>query len=101
MSEVLPQFPLYIPSKGRAEYMITSKALTEMGVQHNIVVEPQEVQKYKESVATMGLLTRVVELDIGYKKKYQLCDNYGLEKSTGSETLFGTILFLRVTSSIG
>lgn len=84
MSEVLPQFPLYIPSKGRAEYMITSKALTEMGVLHSIVVEPQEVQKYKESVARMGLLTRVVELNMDYKKQYNLCDNFGLTKSTGS-----------------
>ena len=84
MSELLPQFPLYIPSKGRSEYMITSKALTEMGVQHNIVVEPQEVQKYKESVARMGLLTRVVELNMDYKKQYKLCDNFGLTKSTGS-----------------
>ena len=84
MSEILPQFPLYIPSKGRSEYMITSKALTEMGVQHSIVVEPQEVQKYKESVARMGLLTRVVELNMDYKKQYKLCDNFGLTKSTGS-----------------
>jgi hypothetical protein len=84
MSELLPQFPLYIPSKGRSEYMITSKALTEMGVQHSIVVEPQEVQKYKESVARMGLLTRVVELNMDYKKQYKLCDNFGLTKSTGS-----------------
>lgn len=84
MSELLPQFPLYIPSKGRSEYMITSKALTEMGVQHNIVVEPQEVQKYKESVAKLGLLTRVIELNMDYKKQYNLCDNFGLTKSTGS-----------------
>lgn len=84
MSELLPQFPLYIPSKGRSEYMITSKALTEMGVYHNICVEPQEVKKYKESVARMSLLTRVVELNMDYKKQYNLCDNFGLTKSTGS-----------------
>ena len=84
MSNLLPQFPLYIPSKGRHEYMITSKALTEMGVQHNIVVEPQEVEKYKEAVYRLGLLTRVVELDMSYKEKYQLCDEHGLKRSTGS-----------------
>lgn len=84
MSNLLPQFPLYIPSKGRHEYMITSKALTEMGVQHNIVVEPQEVEKYKEAVSRLGLLTRVVELDMIYKEKYQLCDEHGLKRSTGS-----------------
>jgi len=79
-----PQFPLYIPSKGRHEYMITSKALTAMGVQHNIVVEPQEVAQYKAAVQKMGLLTNVIELDMSYKGKYQLCDAHGLTKSTGS-----------------
>jgi len=79
-----PQFPLYIPSKGRHEYMITSKALTAMGVQHNIVVEPQEVALYKAAVQKMGLLTNVIELDMSYKGKYQLCDAHGLSKSTGS-----------------
>lgn len=79
-----PQFPLYIPSKGRFEYMITSKALTEMGVFHNIVVEPHEVQKYKDSVKQFGLLTNVIELDMSYKSKYELCDSLGLSKTTGS-----------------
>lgn len=79
-----PQFPLYIPSKGRFEYMITSKALTEMGVFHNIVVEPHEVQKYKDSVKQFGLLTNVIELDMSYKGKYELCDSLGLSKTTGS-----------------
>ena len=79
-----PQFPLYIPSKGRFEYMITSKALTEMGVPHNVVVEPQEVQKYKDAVKQFGLLTNVIELDMSYKGKYELCDSLGLSKTTGS-----------------
>jgi len=64
--------------------MITSKALTAMGVQHNIVVEPQEVALYKAAVQKMGLLTNVIELDMSYKGKYQLCDAHGLSKSTGS-----------------
>lgn len=36
-----PQFPLYIPSKGRYRFMMTSKTLTEIGVAHSVVVEPQ------------------------------------------------------------
>lgn len=64
--------------------MITSKALTAMGVQHNIVVEPKEVAQYKAAVQKMGLLTNVIELDMSYKGKYQLCDAHGLSKSTGS-----------------
>jgi hypothetical protein len=79
-----PQFPLYIPSKGRHEYMMTSKVLTEMGVKHHIVVEPQEVELYKAAVKKWNLLTTVVELDMKYKEKYELCDDLGLSKSTGS-----------------
>ena len=45
---MLPDFPLYIPSKGRHEYMMTSKALTFMKVPHYIIVEPQEIDLYKK-----------------------------------------------------
>lgn len=79
-----PQFPLYIPSKGRYEYLMTSHALTAMGLKHNIVVEPQEVEKYENAIKSKKLLTRVIPLDMSYKTKYQLCDLFGLNKSTGS-----------------
>lgn len=83
MSEIDPQFPLYIPSKGRSEYMITSKVLTELGVKHFIVVEPQQVEDYEKAVKQMNLLARIVPLDMSYKASYELCDDFGLEKSTG------------------
>lgn len=82
-NNLYPQFPLYIPSKGRSEYMVTSKALTSMGVRHHIVVEPQEIDKYKAAVQRFGLLAEIVELDMSYKEKYELCDNLGLSRSTG------------------
>lgn len=78
-----PQFPLYIPSKGRSEYMITSKALTLMGVRHFVVVEPQQVPEYESAVKQMGLLADILPLDMSYKAKYETCDNLGLTKSTG------------------
>ena len=78
-----PQFPLYIPSKGRQEYMITSKALTLMGVRHHVVVEPQQADDYRRAVEKMGLLATVLELDMSYKERYELCDDLGLTKSTG------------------
>lgn len=76
-----PKFPLYIPSKGRADSRLTSKALTLMGVPHFIVVEPHEVDLYRKACA--GSLAAVVELDLGYKARYELCDDLGLTKSTG------------------
>lgn len=83
MTEIAPKFPLYIPSKGRSEYMITSKALTSMGVSHFIVVEPQQVPDYERAVKAMGLLATILPLDMSYKDKYETCDNLGLSKSTG------------------
>jgi len=79
-----PKFPLYIPSKGRAQYMITSKALTIMGVHHHIVVEPQELEEYKKAVDRFKLNTTVVELDMKFKEAYDTCDEFGTTRSTGS-----------------
>jgi hypothetical protein len=60
---------------------MTSKALTAMGVRHFIVVEPHEVDIYRRACA--GSLATVVELDLSYKERYELCDDLGLSKSTG------------------
>lgn len=64
--------------------MMTSKTLTQLGVQHFIIVEPQEIKQYEESIKENKLLTKVLELDLEYKKRYELCDKHGLSKSTGS-----------------
>mgnify|MGYP003331996127 FL=1 len=78
---MLPRFPLYIPTKGRADSRLTSKALTRMGVPHFLVVEPQEVETYER--AARGSLATVLPLDMAYKGRYELCDDLGLTKSTG------------------
>lgn len=78
-----PQFPLYIVSKGRSEYMVTSKALSRMGVPHLIVVEPDEVALYEAAIAKLELLATVVPLDLTFKDRYSLLDDLGLERSTG------------------
>jgi hypothetical protein len=78
-----PKYPLYVVSKGRSEYMMTSRALTEMGIHHYIVVEPQEAQAYRDAVKRDGLTTTVVELDMAYKGTYESCDSLGLTRSTG------------------
>jgi hypothetical protein len=78
----MPKFPIYIPSKGRHQYMMTSKHLTAMGIRHFVVVEPAELDAYR--AASDGLLVDVIPLDMSYKDKYDLCDSFGLTKSTGS-----------------
>lgn len=77
-----PNFPLYIPSKGRFDSMLTSKALDRMGVPHRIVIEESEYLKYLEAVS--GDKAKLLILDMAYKEKYELCDEFGLSKSTGS-----------------
>jgi hypothetical protein len=76
-----PRFPLYIPTKGRADSRLTSKALTRMGVPHYMVVEEQEYETYAE--ACRGTTATVIVLDMEYKRNYELCDDLGLTKSTG------------------
>lgn len=84
MSELLPQFPLYIPSKGRSDYMITSLALESMGVRHFVVVEPQQVDDYRRAIKDKGIsCASVLPLDMRYKELYETCDDLGLTKSTG------------------
>ncbi len=83
MRENYPMHPLYVVSKGRSQYMMTSQALTSMGVQHFIVVEPQEGDAYRAAVAERGLSAAVVELDLSYKATYELCDAFGQTRSTG------------------
>src|SRR5688572_21642274 len=82
-NNTFPKHPLYIPSKGRAASMMTSRVLTAMGVQHLVVVEPQEMDAYCAAVERMGLAARVLELDLGYKATYELCDDLGHARSTG------------------
>ena len=78
-----PQFPLYIPSKGRSEYMTTSTQLTEMGVRHYIVVEKEDIKLYNAAIKERKLLATVLELDMKFKEDYEVCDGFGLTKSTG------------------
>jgi hypothetical protein len=78
-----PRFPLYIVSKGRSAYMVTSRALTRMGIPHFVVVEPQEVEAYETAIRSMDLLATVLPLDLSFKDRYELCDDLGLSKSTG------------------
>jgi len=50
-----PNYPIYIPSKGRHDTMLTSKSLNRMKVPHNIVVEPQEFDLYEKAISEFDL----------------------------------------------
>lgn len=74
-----PNFPIYIVSKGRHENGLTTRALHEMGVKHYIVVEQNELELYRAGRCFGTLLV----LPDKYKVEYELCDDFGLTKSTG------------------
>jgi len=76
---MLPNFPIYIVSKGRASNGLTTRALHEMGVPHYIVVEENEVDNY-ESGRCYG---EILVLPPIYKAEYELCDELGFSKGTG------------------
>jgi len=74
-----PKFPVYIVSKGRADNGLTTRALMEMGVDHFIVVEENELQQYASGRCFGSLLV----LPNKYKKEYETLDDIGFAKSTG------------------
>lgn len=43
---LLPRYPVYVPSKGRADHCLTAKFLIEDDVPFHLVVEPQERDIY-------------------------------------------------------
>ncbi len=51
-----PRYPVYIPSKGRWETRLTSKALELMGVPYRIVVERQEYDQYASVIDPRKIL---------------------------------------------
>ena len=50
----LPEHPMYIVSKGRADSMFTSRSLSRMEIPHYIVIEPQD-EAEREILITMQL----------------------------------------------
>jgi len=74
-----PKHPIYIVSKGRSEVRYTANYLDKTGVPFTMVVEPSEVDAYARHVGR----DRVLELDLSYKERYDVCDDLGLTKSTG------------------
>lgn len=74
-----PQFPLYIPSKGRADSRLTAKALDSMNVPYRLVIEEQEYKDYLERVPKESLLV----LDKKFQDDYDTCDDLGSTRSKG------------------
>lgn len=48
MGKILPRYPIYIPSKGRASKPFSARTFDQDGVPYRVVVEPSQVEAYKE-----------------------------------------------------
>jgi len=53
---ILPRYPIYIPSKGRADKCLTAKFLVKDRVQFKLVVEPQEADAYAKRFGAENVL---------------------------------------------
>jgi len=76
---IKPQFPLYIPSKTRADSRLTVKALEEMGLFFRVVIEENQYDDYALVIDKKKLLV----LDKSYQDNYDTCDELGRTKSVG------------------
>lgn len=75
-----PRFPLFIPSKSRAEHATTPDVLDRMGVSYRLIVEAEQRDAY---VARYGE-HRVLTLPRSFQLDYETCDDYGASKSFGA-----------------
>lgn len=78
------KYPVYIVSKGRYERKTwhTSFVLSQCGVDHYLVVEPQEKELYEKNFGWDKHVT-ILELDMSYKDNYDYITKYGLNVGVG------------------
>jgi hypothetical protein len=74
-----PRFPLYIPSKSRAETATTPRFLDSINVPYRLVVEEQQYAEYAEFFPADKLLI----LDKTFQDNYNTFDDLGNTKSKG------------------
>jgi hypothetical protein len=74
-----PFYPIYIVSKGRWKQRITQRALQEINLPYTVIVEEDEINKYRahDDYGSFEVLPH------HYKTEYDTFDDLGLSKSTG------------------
>ena len=68
-----PRWPLYIPSKSRADTATTPRFLDHIKVPYRLVIEEQQYDSYNEYFADPKLLV----LDKTYQDEYDTFDDLG------------------------
>lgn len=85
-NDMKPKYPIYVVSRGRSETCLTSMFLSLMEVPHYVIVEPFEVQAYKEKLTGekgYSKFAEILELDMSYKENYDTCDDLGTKLNAG------------------
>lgn len=77
--DINPRYPLYVVSHERADTCLTVNALSDLGVPHSIVIEPDQYDAYAEHHDEDKLLIVPDE----YHERYKTYDDLGREKSQG------------------
>jgi TET-Associated Glycosyltransferase len=75
------KYPIYIVSKQRSDNCYTSNFLSQMEVNHFVVVEPDDYGDYKKTVSND--YCEVLKLNMKYKDEYDTFDDLGDTKSKG------------------
>lgn len=74
-----PRFPVYIPSKSRADIAMTPRVLDRMGVPYRIIVEAQQADAYAAAYPRERLLI----LPRSYQEEYDTGDDLGATRGVG------------------
>lgn len=77
--DIIPNFPIYVVSKGRWERRPTCNALDEMNVPYKVVVEKEEYDNY---CSVLGK-DKILVVPDKYHKEYDTFDDLGQTKSQG------------------
>ncbi len=75
-----PRYPVFIPSKGRAQAQKTSAALSSFGVDHYVIVERAQLEAYGAGKTSRAKLLVLPER---YLEEYDVADDLGRSKSVG------------------
>ena len=74
-----PRWPVFIPSKSRADSGLTMKVLDQLGVPYRIIVEESQHDAYAAAWGAQRLLV----LPTSFQDDYETCDSLGRSKSLG------------------
>jgi len=81
-----PIYPIFVISKGRFENPMTHKKLSAMGVNHYVVVEPQESADYKRALSEFGQVLETPFSNLGQGSipvrnyVWELAENMGVKR---------------------